>query len=367
MKFRCDRDALSEALQTVQRGVSSRPGIPALTGVLIEGSSTGTLTLTTTDLEVSARLAIEVQVAEEGTALVPARLLADTVKSLSDAPVDFEADQAQARIRCAAYEGALRLLPAEDFPALQAPAGTRVIVAAPLFAEAVGQVARAASKDEARPVLTGVLVEVSREGVTLVATDSYRLAVRELVATAGGEAKVIVPERALSEAGRAAQAIEKGDIEVFLDESQASFQVGELRLTSRLIEGEFPNYRQLLPEQYDSRLTVSRQQLAEAVRRVGLLARDTSPVRMEFNALGVKLSSSSPDVGQAVEAVEARYEGEDLTAAFNPTYLADGLAAASGETVRLEVRDGLKPGIVRGESDEFTYLVMPVRLPTPVG
>lgn len=367
MKFRCDRDALSEALQTVQRGVSSRPGIPALTGVLMEASSAGSLTLTTTDLEVSARLAIDVQVTEEGIALVPARLLADTVKSLSDAPVEFESDQSQARIRCAAYEGALRLLPAEDFPALQPPSGTRIVVEAPRFSEAVGQVARAASRDEARPVLTGVLVEVSREGLTLVATDSYRLAVRDVVATAAGEAKSIVPERALTEAGRAAQALEKGEIELFVDESQVSFQAGPLTLTSRLIEGEFPNYRQLLPEQYESRLTVSRQQLLEAVRRVGLLARDTSPIRLEFNALGVKLSSSSPDLGQAVEAVEARYEGEDITAAFNPHYLADGLAAATGESVRLEVRDGLKPGIVRGESDEFTYLVMPVRLPTPVG
>jgi DNA polymerase-3 subunit beta len=367
VKFRCDRDALSEALQTVQRGVSSRPGIPALTGVLIEAAAEGSLTLTTTDLEVSARLSIDVQVTEAGVALVPARLLGDTVKSLSDAPVEFESDQSQARIRCAAYEGALRLLPAEDFPALQPPSGTRLVVEAPRFAEAIGQVGRAASRDEARPVLTGVLLEVSREGVTLVATDSYRLAVREVVATAAGEAKAIVPERAMTEAGRAAAAIEKGDIELFLDESQVSFRLGALTLTSRLIEGEFPNYRALLPEQYENRLSVSRQQLMDAVRRVGLLARDTSPVRLEFNALGVKLSSSSPDVGQAVEAVEARYEGEDLTAAFNPSYLADGLAAATGESVRLEVRDGLKPGIVRGDSDEFTYLVMPVRLPTPVG
>ena len=367
MNFRCDRDDLSEALQTVQRGVSSRPGIPALTGVLIEAADQGALTLTTTDLEVSARLSIEVHVGEAGIVLVPARLLADTVKSLSDAPVEFETDQSQARIRCAAYEGALRLLPAEDFPAIQPPSGTRIVAETARFAEAVGQVARAASRDEARPVLTGILLEVSREGVTLVATDSYRLAVRDLVATSAGEAKAIVPERALSEAGRAAQTMEKGEVEVFVDESQVSFQVGPLMLTSRLIEGEFPNYRQLLPEQYESRLTVSRQQLIDAVRRVGLLARDTSPVRLEFNALGVKLSSSSPDLGQAVEAVEARYEGEEITAAFNPTYLADGLAAASGESVRLEVRDGLKPGIIRGESDEFTYLVMPVRLPTPVG
>ncbi|HSL67197.1 MAG TPA: DNA polymerase III subunit beta, partial [Actinomycetota bacterium] len=158
MKFRCDRDLLSEGLQTVQRGVSSRPGIPALTGVLMEAGSAGTLTLTTTDLEVSARLTIEVHAQEEGVALVPARLLADTVKSLSDAPVEFESDQSQAWIRCAAYEGALRLLPAEDFPAIQPPSGTTVVGEAARFAEAVSQVARAASRDEARPVLTGVLI-----------------------------------------------------------------------------------------------------------------------------------------------------------------------------------------------------------------
>ncbi|MBI4260613.1 MAG: DNA polymerase III subunit beta [Actinobacteria bacterium] len=366
MKFRCDRDDLSEALQTVQRGVSNRPGIPALTGVLMEAEEGGTLTLTTTDLEVSARLSLAVTPQEAGLALVPARLLADMVKSLASAPVDFESDQGQARIRCGAYEGTVRLLPAEDFPALQPPGGTRVVVDAPRFAEAVGQVARAASKDEARPILTGVLVEVSREGITLVATDSYRLAVREITATAEGEAKAIVPERALSEAGRGAAGEEKGQVEMFVDQSQVTFRVGRLTMTSRLIEGEFPNYRQLLPEGYESRLEASRQGLLEAVRRVGLMARDSAPVRMSFNALGVRLTSSSPDLGEAVETVEARYEGEDLTVAFNPGYLADGLQAAVGETVHLEVRDGLKPGIVRGEGREFTYLVMPVRLPAPV-
>src|SRR5262245_1042140 len=366
VKFRCDRDALSDALQTVQRGVSSRPGIPALTGVLLEATDAGQLTLTTTDLEVSARLTIDVQVNEAGTALVPARLLGDTVKSLSDAPVDLETDRAQAQIRCAAYEGSLRLLPAEDFPGLQEPSGTKVQAEAGAFAEAVSQVGRAASRDEARPVLTGVLVEISREGCMLVATDSYRLAVRELVASADGEAKAIVPERALSEAGRAAAADEKGSIEIAVDDAQVSFRSGGLTITSRLIEGEFPNYRQLLPDTHESRLSVSRQQLLDAVRRVGLLARDTTPVRLEFNALGVKLSSSSPDLGQAVETVEARYEGEDLTVAFNPQYLIDGLTAAIGESIRLDVRDGLKPGVVHGESDGYTYLVMPVRLPAAV-
>ncbi len=367
MKFRCDRDDLSEALQTVQRGVSTRPGIPALTGVHLVAGEDGTLVLTTTDLEVSARLGIPVTVQEPGVALVPARLLGDMVKSLPEAPVELDADQSAARVQCASFEGTLRLLPAEDFPSWQEPSGTRVTVEAAQFAEAVSQVGRAASKDEARPTLTGVLLEINREGVTLVATDSYRLAVRELTATAAGEAQSIVPERALAEAGRAAGTVDKGDIELFVDQSQVAFRVGALTLTSRLIEGQFPSYRQLLPEGYESRLVVGRQQLLDAVKRVGLLARENTPIRMEFNALGVRLTSSSPDLGGAVEAVEATYEGGDLTVAFNPQYLADGLQAATGDSITLEVRDGLKPGVVRGDGSEFMYLVMPVRLPAPVG
>jgi len=366
MKFKCDRDVFSEALQTVQRAVSSRPGIPALTGVLMNASGTE-LVLATTDLEVSARLRLEVQVQEEGVALIPARLLADMVKSFEQAPVILEADGGQARIVCSNYEGTVRCLPAEDFPALQDPGGTRVTVDANGFAEGVGQVTRAASRDEARPILTGVLLEISREGLTMAATDSYRLAVRELSATAQGEAKALVPERALSEAGRAAAGEEKGQIELFVEQSQVAFRIGALTLTSRLIEGEFPNYRQLLPERYESRLSASRQQLLDAVRRVGLLARESSPVKMEFNALGVRLSSSSPDLGGAVEVVEAKFEGDDLTAAFNPNYLVDGLTGVTGDRVQVEVRDGLKPAVVRGEGEGFVYLAMPVRLPAPVG
>jgi DNA polymerase-3 subunit beta len=177
-----------------------------------------------------------------------------------------------------------------------------------------------------------------------------------------------VPERALSEAGRAAGGEEKGEAEIVIGDSQAGFRVGStLRLTSRLIEGEFPNYRQLLPERYENRLIAPRQQLLDAVRRVGLMARESSPVKMEFNALGVRLSSSSPDLGGAVEVVEAKYEGDDLTAAFNPNYLVDGLTGVTGDQVEIEVRDGLKPAVLRGEGDAFLYLVMPVRLPAPVG
>jgi DNA polymerase-3 subunit beta len=327
------------------------------------------LVLATTDLEVSARLRITdgLNVAEEGAALVPARLLADMVKSFDPEPVTFQADEGQARISCGNYEGTLRCLPVEDFPVLQDPSGTKVTVSAQEFAEGVPQVTRAASRDEARPILTGVLLEISREGLTMVATDSYRLSLREVTATAEGEAKALIPERALSEAGRAAAGDDK-EVTLFVEHGQVAFRIGSLTLTSRLIEGEFPNYRQLLPEGYENRLDVSRQRLLDAVKRVGLLARESTPVKMEFNALGVRLSSSSPDLGGAVEVVEAAYEGEDLTAAFNPMYLVDGLTGATGEHVTVEVRDGLKPAVVRGKGESaFQYLVMPVRLPAHVG
>lgn len=367
MKFRCDRDLLAEALQTVQRGVSTRPGIPALTGVLLSVDQQG-LTLTTTDLEVTTQVTVPVDASEDGVALIPARLVADMVKSLSPDTVEIRTDGSQAQVACRSFEGTLRLLPAEDFPALREPDGTAVKVEAGAFAEAVGQVARAASRDEARPVLTGILIEANREGLTMVATDSYRLAVREVPATGQGEATALVPERALSEAGRAAAGEEKGEVEIILGEAQAAFRAGTLRLTSRLIEEQFPNYRQLLPEPGENRLGAGRQELLEAVRRVGLLARESSPVRLELNALGVRLTSSSPDLGEAVEAVEAKYQGDDLTVAFNPNYLGDGLAGVIADRVEVEFRDGLKPAVIRGEGAEsFTYLVMPVRLPAPVG
>ena len=367
MKFRCDRDLLSEALQTVQRGVSTRPGIPALTGVLMTIDEEG-LALTTTDLEVTTEVKIPVEATDEGSTLVPARLIADMVKSLPADAVDFESDGSRAKLVCRSFEGTLRCLAAEDFPAVRDVEGISVKVQAQAFAEGVGQVARAASRDEARPVLTGVLMEANREGLVIVATDSYRLAVKELSASADGEAKALVPERALSEAGRAASGQEKGEVELVIGDAQVVFRVGSLRLTSRLIDGEFPNYQQLLPEPAENRLTAGRQELLEAVRRVGLLARESSPVRFELNALGVRLTSASPDLGEAVEAVEAKYEGEEITAAFNPGYLGDGLSGAASDRISIELRDGLKPALVRGDGDDsFTYLVMPVRLPAPVG
>ena len=369
MKFRCDRDALSEALQTVQRGVSSRPGIPALTGVLMEALAgrdadahdDGPRGLGPAgDRGAGGRGGDR---ARPGPA--PGRHGEEPVGRAGGVrePISrrrgSDAPRTRARCGCCRPRTSRRCRP---------PAGTRVVVEAPRFAEAVGQVARAASRDEARPVLTGVLVEVSREGVTLVATDSYRLAVRELVATAGGEAKAIVPERAMTR-GRPRGSGDREGRHRGLPRREPGLVPGRGAqahvATDRRRVPELPPAPARAVRQPSHRVAPAARWTPSGVSACSLATRPRSAWSSTRSASSSR--RSSPDLGQAVEAVEARYEGEDITAAFNPTYLADGLAAASGETVRLEVRDGLKPGIVRGESDEFTYLVMPVRLPTPVG
>ncbi len=368
MKFRADRDDLAEALAAVQRGVSNRPGIPALTGVYIEATEDGGLVLTTTDLEVSTRLNLAVQVEEAGVALIPARLLGEIVKLLPQAVVTFTADGGQASILCQAYEGVVRLLPSEDFPSWQRPDGIILTVPAADFSLAVSQVARAASRDEARPTLTGVLLELSGSELAFAATDSYRLAVRMLPIDGASNSSCIIPNRAIGEMSRVAGDLDaKSNIKLYFGSSQTWFEGGDFTMSTRLIEGQFPNYRQLLPDHYENQLRVNRRDLLAAVHRVGILARENTPLRFEFNALGVRLTSSSPDLGNAIEAIEGTYEGEDMTVAFNPGYFADGLLAVGDDEATIQVRDGLKPGVIRGESADFTYIVMPVRIPAPVG
>jgi DNA polymerase-3 subunit beta len=226
----------------------------------------------------------------------------------------------------------------------------------------VSQVGRAASKDEARPTLTGVLVEVNREGVTLVATDSYRLAVRELTATSAGEAQAIVPERALAEAGRAASQIDKGEIEIFLDQSQVAVRAGGLTMTSRLIEGQFPNYRQLLPEQFEHEVLLPREEALEVVRRVSLMAQRNSPLRLRFADGELTVSAVTQDVGEARESLPAPYTAEPLEIGFNAEFLRDGLDSVDSDTVKFKLISPLRPAVLEGESDDYVYLIMPIRL-----
>ena len=362
MKITIERDRFADAIAWVLRSVSTRATLPALGGVLFDASASQ-VRLAGTDLELAGEATVEANVEKSGTVLLPGRVLGEIARSLPEGAVRIEATGGQAKITCGPAEFTLRALPAEDFPTLafpdEAPGGS---IEASVFAAAVGQVTRAASHDEARPVLTGTLVDAQSDKITLVSTDSYRLAVRTIEWNGPPDpVKRVIPARALGEAARAAEG--GGAVTISLGESQATFSAAGRRLSTRLIEGEFPNWSQLIPPELPNTFRVEREGFAEAVRRVGILAQSGAPVRIDLDNEGAKLGAGSQDVGEASELVEGKFEGEATTVRFNPSFLLDGVNAVEGGEVVLAVRDGLKPAIVRApdESSGFMYLVMPVR------
>ena len=363
MKFRCERDALAEALGTATRAVAARGGtLPVLSGVRLELAG-DRLTLAGSDLDLTIQVGVQVAGDGDGVTVVPARLLADIVRSLDPGGVHVETEGDEARISSGRSQFAVRTLTAEDFPRLAETTGDEVTLDAAAFADALRQVVRAASQDDARPILTGVLMAAEGDGLRLVATDSYRLAVRDLRGTSvlrEGQ-QVLVPSKALGELARVLSGAEH--VVLRLGERDATFTVGDTRVSTRLIEGEFPNYRQLIPSSYPNRLTVGRESLLDAVRRVKLLAREATPVRLHLGGEGLELSAITQDVGQAHEDVDAKYEGTEMVIAFNPEYLADGVEAVSGDEVSVETIDALKPAVVRTvDGTDYLYLLMPVRV-----
>jgi DNA polymerase III subunit beta len=366
VKFRCERDVLVEALGTAGRATASRGGaLPVLSGIRTElqGDS---LTLTGHDLE----LTISVVIAEglkgntDGVAVLPARLTSDVVRSLAPGAVEIEVDGEQARITSGRSEFTLRVFPVDEFPRLPETTGEAVTLDATELAAALRQVVPAASSDDARPILTGVLLSAEEGGLRLVATDSFRLAVRDLpgqTVLAEGQS-VLVPSRALNDLTKVLSGV--GELTVRLGERDAGFEAGDVRLTTMLIEGDFPNYRGLIPSSAPpNRLIVSREGLLEGLRRVKLLAREATPVRLAMSPEGLDLVAVTQDVGQAHESLDAKYEGTELTVAFNPDYLLQGVEALEGDEVLIESVDSLKPALVRSpEHDDFLYLLMPVRV-----
>ncbi len=363
MKFRCERDVLVEALGTAGRAAAGRgTSLPVLSGVRVQLSG-DQLRLTGTDLELTISVEVTVSGAEDGVVVLPGRLASDIVRALPDGSVDVEVSDDEARIAAGRSEFSLRILPADEFPRLTEATGEPVTLASAELATALSQVVRAASGDDARPILTGVLLAAEAGGLRLVATDSYRLAIRDLPGTtvlAEGQ-HVLVPSRALQELSRV---LSGGDtLSVRLGEREASFEVGGTRLTTVLIEGEFPPYERLIPQAQPNRLTVGREVLLEAVRRVKLLAREATPVRLSMSSAGLELVAVTQDVGQAHESLDAKFEGTELTVAFNPEYLVQGIEVAPGDEVTIETVDALKPALLRvPEHPEFLYLLMPVRV-----
>jgi DNA polymerase-3 subunit beta len=379
MKFRCERDDLLGAVQFATRAISNRATLPVLSGLRIEATDAGVVKVAATDLELTMETSLKAGIDEPGTAIVPGRLFGEMTRSLGPGQVSVAGLEGEIEIGSGRGQFRVKALAPDDYPALpieekpDAGDGVAIELDAPLLATALSQVVRAASSDESRQILTGVLWEVESGSVTLAATDSYRLGVRTL-SVAGGPVevrRVVLPSRTLSELARALQA-GRGTVKVLLKENLVAFSlaapaeagagVGEATIGSRFIEGEFPKYRQLIPEGYSNALTIDKEALLEVTKRVGLLAQNNLPVKLRL-AAELEVSAHTPDVGEGQEIVDAEYEGEALVIAFNPHFLYEGASAIQSERIVMEVADGLKPAILRGEGvPDYTYLLMPVRL-----
>lgn len=363
MKLRCERDVLAEALAAAGRAVANRGSLKVLEGVRLELAG-DRLTVTGTDLD-QLTVTVDVTVAglADGVAVIPSRLLNDIVKALEPGAVELETQETEARIASGRSEFSLKVFPADEFPRISEVDGAEVRVDGEALISALRQVLPAASGDDNRPILTGVLLAAEETGLRLVATDSYRLAVRDLpgVSVLSSGRQVLVPSRALSELTRTLGSGK--EITLKLGERDASFSADGVVLTTRLIEGDYPRYQALIPQNQPNLLTVEREALIESLRRVKLLARDATPVRLDMSADGLQLKATTQDVGEGSESLDASYSGEDLTVAFNPDYLLAGAEAAEGDEITLATVDSLKPAVVRSTtSSDYLYLLMPVRV-----
>lgn len=368
MKLSATRNELNGKLSLVSRALSTRHAIQALSGVLIS-SEGGQVVMRATDNDLGIRARLEATVEGEGAILVPGRLFSDVTRSLGSERVVIESrsDQGDIELSCGASRFHLRSLPAADFPPFPVLEGTGVKIPGEALVQTVETVARAASRDDMRPVLTGVMVTV-REGVlTMVATDSYRLSVKQTPVEGGGGAdlEANIPARALSELSRIITSEQVDDVEIVLQSSQAIFRLGDIELNTVLIDGQFPNYRQLLPESFEHDVRLNRAEFLEVTRRVGQLAQRNVPLKLSFQPGELTVSASTPDLGDAEESMPVAFEGEGMEIGFNPDYLIDGIDSVNGEEVLLRLISPLRPGLIQAvDSSDFTYLVMPIRLNT---
>lgn len=366
LRLAVDQTQLVDALATVGRAVSTRSIIPALSGIQLL-AETGALTLTATDGDLSIRTKLPAEVAVGGVVVVPGRLLVDVARQLPAGEVTAGVvDGGVLELRCGSASFKIRLLPAEDFPAMPELEGTPVELPVNAFSETIEQVARSASRDETRPHLTGILISAEGERLRCVATDSYRLAVRttKLGSPVGGRIEANVPARALQEVVRVLDGNDTARIT--LTDRQIAFSAGETLIVSRLIDGQFPDFEQLLPDGYEHELDIDVSELLDAVRRVSLLAQRNTPLKLSFSEGQVEVSAQTADVGEGHETIPVPdFTGETLEIGFNPDFLREGLDSAHTERVRFKLISPFRPGlIVAGEDDEFLYLVMPIRLNT---
>lgn len=376
MKIRVERDGLADAVAWVARSLPSRPPVPVLGGVLLDAGSDGAtdaLTVSGFDYEVSATVGVPATIADGGRLLVSGRLLADITKSLPAQPVEIAVDGARASINCGNARFSLPTMPVEDYPQLPAQPTLAGEVTGDAFGQAVTQVAVAAGKDDTLPMLTGMRLEISGSSLTLVATDRFRLAMREFAwepAEGLADAAVLVPARTLAESAKSLGS-SGGKVSIGLASGEGLLGLaGSGRYTTtRLLDAEFPPYRQLLPAQFTSRAVIEVSPLVEAIKRVSLVAERGTQVRLEFGDGSLRLSAGGDDEGSAEEELRVDYEGEPVTIAFNPGYLVDGLGALHADRAELTFTTPNRPALIKPADDEgavipgYLYLLMPVRLP----
>jgi DNA polymerase III subunit beta len=364
MKITCSREELTEKLGVVSRGVSTRTAVQILGGILLSAEA-GRLMLAATDMELSLRASLEAEVEGEGAVVVPGRLLVELTRLLPDSDVSIEqrADEGVIHIRSGSFESRLNTYTAEDFPRLpDVEALERHAVDRDALLETIVRVSRSASRDESRPVLTGILVRFEPGKLVMAATDSYRLSVKETeIDGAVPELEAIVPARALGELARIGQGAEQ--IELGVQENQVVFGIDGIWLTTRRIDGQFPNYRQLIPEAFEHEVALPREEALDVVRRIAVMAQRNSPLRLRFAEGELTVSARTQDVGEAEESLPVSFGGEALEIGFNADFLRDGIESVAGETVRFRLISPLRPCVLQAEAgDDFLYLIMPIRL-----
>src|SRR6266545_6164631 len=364
VKVTCARDELTRALSLVGRAVSTRATVQVLGGILVKAGD-GRVDLAATDMELSLRLALDCQVEGEGAVVVPGRLLVDLARLLPEGEVVLEQkpEHGVLEVTCGTASYRLNTYSAEDFPKLpEVETAQTFTVDRAAFLETVSRVARAASRDESRPVLTGILVRFEGGKLVMAATDSYRLSVKETELSGGqsSELEAIVPARALTELGRVAQ--DSAELQVGVQENHAVFGAGDVWLTTRRIDGQFPNYKQLIPETFEHEVRLPREEFLEVVRRASVMAQRNSPLRLSFAEGEVTVSAQTQEVGEAKESLPVPFTGEPLEIGFNPEFLRDGLESVEADEVALQLISPLRPGLLRSEAESFAYLIMPIRL-----
>ena len=364
LRIICSKDELVQALAVVARAVSTRTSVQILSGILLEAQG-GELRLAATDMELSLRATISAQLEGDGAIVLPGRTFADIARLLpvEEVAIEHRPTESVVHVTAGSASYTLHTYNPEDFPRLPA---TDVVatfsVDRELLLGTIMRVARAASRDESRPVLTGILVQFNGENLVMAATDSYRLAVKETDLKASApELEAIVPGRALQELARIASS---GDeVEVGVHENQVLFSTGGVWLTTRRIDGQFPNYRQLLPEQFEYELTLPRGELLDVVRRAAVMIQRATPLQLRFAEGELTVIARTHELGESRESMPAGFTGEPLEIGFNADFLRDGLESLHGDDVRVKLISPLRPAVIQGENDDFTYLVMPIRLP----